>query len=65
VALKAPDSRFAATLSGISGERDPGRPVALGGPDVPGGADVLGGADAMAALDGETAALARAGSGGR
>jgi uncharacterized protein len=65
VALKAPDSRFAATLSGISGERDPGRPVALGGPDVLGAADVLGGADAMAALDGETAALARAGSGGR
>jgi uncharacterized protein len=59
VALKAPDSRFAATLLGISGERDPGRPVPLGGPDAPGGADV------MAALDGDEAPLARAGSGGR
>ena len=59
VALKAPDSRFAATLLGISGERDPGRPVPLGGPDAPGGVDV------MAALDGDEAPLARAGSGGR
>ena len=65
VALKAPDSRFAATLIGISGERDPSRPVALGGPDALGGADSHGRADVMTALDGETAALARAGSGGR
>jgi len=59
VALKAPDSRFAATLRGISGERDPGRPVALGG------ADALGGAEVTAALDGNNASLARAGSGVR
>jgi glycosyltransferase A (GT-A) superfamily protein (DUF2064 family) len=59
VALKAPDSRFAATLLGISGDRDLGRPADLGG------ADALGGADVMSALDGDGAPLARAGSGAR